>query len=236
VERPSETPAAAPPLPTDEHSAPAAPTDPAAEANDARTEGPSAPREFATIRPLGGTESKPAAPWGSAGRSSDFFGARAAGKRFVYVVDASASMRGGAFEEARAELRRSIAELTPTQSFCVFFFNSGYRATPRRAGRAFWKADKQSVAALSEWAEGIVPDGGTDPGAALLDALQLKPDAVFFLTDGGFETDIAATVAEANRERIPIHTIAFGPNAADDLLERMATESGGRFRKVAPAR
>jgi len=50
-----------------------------------------------------------------------FFGTKAKGDRFVFVVDNSSSMKNGRLEMALAELVKTVESLTPKQSFYVVF-------------------------------------------------------------------------------------------------------------------
>jgi hypothetical protein len=50
-----------------------------------------------------------------------FFGTKAKGNRFVFVIDNSSSMKGGRLEMALAELVKTVESLTPRQSFYVIF-------------------------------------------------------------------------------------------------------------------
>jgi hypothetical protein len=60
--------------------------------------------------------------------SASFFGARARGEKFVFVVDNSNSMVRGRFETALLELMRTVDSMTPQQQFYVVFFSdSTYR-------------------------------------------------------------------------------------------------------------
>jgi hypothetical protein len=52
-----------------------------------------------------------------------FFGIRAEGQRFVYVVDCSGSMTGAPYDRASQELVRSLAALSKTQEFFVILYS-----------------------------------------------------------------------------------------------------------------
>ncbi len=119
-----------------------------------------------------------------------FFGTHAYGNHFVYVLDVSGSMLSGSgrrIRRARAELIRSISQLTPEQSFYVVAYSNyaikmfGGRGQPRLIPAT---ADNKRRAA--RWIGFVSPKGGTEPGGALKIAGDLMPDAVFFLSDGEF--------------------------------------------------
>ena len=54
---------------------------------------------------------------------AEFFGVKATGNTFVYIVDCSPSMKkDGAFEAAKQEIGRSLMSMKPTQRFHLMFF------------------------------------------------------------------------------------------------------------------
>lgn len=167
--------------------------------------------------------------------ATQFFGIGGSGYSFVYVVDCSSSMRdNGKFERARYELIRSIEHLTPEQSYYVIFYNDG--AYPMDADAPV-PVTPDEIDRMRRWVRYIEPGGGTNPLPALLMALRLKPDAIFFLSDGLFDPNTIAWVKRANRSRagagrIPIHTISFVNYESQGLMRTIARHSGGEFRFV----
>jgi hypothetical protein len=161
-------------------------------------------------------------PW----RQASFYGVRAQGQVFAFVLDASGSMAdAGRMARAKAELRRSVAALKWPQRFVVIFYNDESVAF---AGGEPQPADARSKARLAAWLNIVDADGPTDPRPAMTTAIGLHPDAVFLLSDGEFPDDTAATVAGANRNHVPIHTIHVSPSGGDQL-EQIARDSGGAF-------
>ena len=121
----------------------------------------------------------------AAGYATEFFGIGGAGQSFVYVVDCSNSMREeGKFYRAKYELIRSIEHLSPEQSYFVIFYNDG---TYPMDADAPVPVTPEEVDRMRRWVSYIEPGGGTNPLPALLMALRLKPDAIFFLSDGLFD-------------------------------------------------
>lgn len=165
--------------------------------------------------------------------ATEFFGIGGSGQSFVYVVDCSNSMREeGKFERARYELIRSIEHLTPEQSYFVIFYNDG--AYPMDADEPV-PVTADQVERMRRWVGYIEPGGGTNPLPALLMALRLKPDAIFFLSDGLFDPGAIQAVRRANRSRsgrIPIHTISFVNYESQGLMKTIARHAGGEFRFV----
>jgi Mg-chelatase subunit ChlD len=140
-------------------------------------------------------------PW----RKTTFFGLRARGQFYVYVVDCSGSMLDDdRLTRATIEIRRS----------------GGPR--PRTA-------DLQAKNQLLLWLRLIEPDGGTDPRPAMKQALSLKPDAVFLLSDGEFPQGTVDEVAKLNTRKIPIHCVDLAGGLAGDHLKKIAEASGGQY-------
>lgn len=177
-----------------------------------------------------------------AGDGGSFFDVESAGNRVVYVVDCSKSMKRRfpskdktRFARVKRELIESISSLKPEQKFFVIYFNTeafpmpGTRLVPR---------DSYDVPRYLKWLATFPPDGRTNPEDALIMALRLKPDAVFFLTDGAFRPNIVDNVVAANALNVPIHAIGFGDEVVEgdkealDTLTSLATRSGGHLTLI----
>ncbi len=163
-------------------------------------------------------------PW----RQTSFFGIRARGQFFVYVVDQSGSMiDDDRLTRAKIELRRSVFALQPPQRFEVLFYND--EATPMPGGPQLRPADQRTKEQLTSWLHLIGPDGGTEPRSAVALALALRPDAVFLLSDGDFPKGTVEAIARANSRKIPIHCVDIAGGLAGDHLQRIARDSGGQY-------
>jgi hypothetical protein len=161
-------------------------------------------------------------------RKTTFFGIRARGQFFVYVVDCSGSMLDDdRLTRATIEVRRSVLSLVEPQKFEVIFYNED--SMPMPGGPRARTADLQAKSQLASWLRLIEPDGGTDPRLALKQAISLKPDAVFLLSDGEFPEGTVDQVAKLNTRKIPIHCIDLAGGLAGDHLKRIARDSGGRY-------
>ncbi len=161
-------------------------------------------------------------------RQASFFGVRAQGRFFVYVIDCSESMIDeDRFARATMEVRRSVLALQAPQQFEVIFYNEG--ATPMPGGPQPRPADMRNKNQLLAWLRLVDPDGGTDPRSALRQALSLRPEAVFLLSDGEFSPGTVEAVAHFNPHRIPIHCVDLSGGDGGDHLRRIARESGGKF-------
>lgn len=135
--------------------------------------------------------------------SVQFFGSRAYGNRFVYILDVSTSMSArshGRIQRAKDELIRSVSRLSPQQSYYVFLFcyeTCHMFGHPRRFAYkksvakdrpelSFVSATPDNLSRLKQWVYRVRLAGGTDPRNALLLGHSMDPDAVFLLSDGQF--------------------------------------------------
>ncbi len=128
---------------------------------------------------------------GEQNKSIKFFGAEAYGNRFVFVLDVSSSMaarNGQRLERATRELIGSINQLTAEQDFSVILYSN--HALPmfvKNNEAVMRQATPINRQAAIDWlGYQVRPNGGTMPARALQIAGSLKPDAVFFLSDGEF--------------------------------------------------
>jgi hypothetical protein len=161
-------------------------------------------------------------------RQTSFFGVRARGLFFVYVVDCSGSMiDDDRLPRATIELRRSVMALQAPQRFEVIFYNT--ESIPMPGGPIPRSADLQSKNLMLSWLRLIDPDGGTDPRPAMRQALALHPDAVFLLSDGAFPEGAVDQITKLNAQRVPIHTVDLAGGLAGDHLKRIARENGGTY-------
>jgi len=166
--------------------------------------------------------------------SAAFFGTRAKGNRFAFVVDKSRSMQGRRMEQAVGEVVRSVRALPDFAEFRVCFFDTGMIMFPERG---FRKARAEPVAQLATWVQGVRPQGGTTPQPAFerLMSDAAAPDAIFFMTDGEIPAEDPAWIIRRVQSRlgmVPVHCVAFGDERAVPQLQEIARQTGGQFRFV----
>ena len=186
---------------------------------------------------------------GGPGSEGTFFGIKAKGRKFVYIVDRSGSMSGGRFARAREELIRSVKDLTQKQSFYVFLFSNGAVPMFDQPEGPMCRATTDNIARLETWVDSVRSSGGTDPTAALQQALKMKPDAVFLLSDGEIPGPIPQLLQQCNSRRVPpsskskqthssraaivtINTIGFENTSGERLLKQIAAENDGEYRFI----
>ena len=82
----------------------------------------------------------------------------------------------------------------------------------------------------------MAPSAGTQPIPAFghVFALDTRPDSIFFMTDGLIPVDTVPSVSSMNGggAHVQINCIAFGQEANQGALRRLAAESDGIFRFV----
>lgn len=190
----------------------------------------------------------------SSARSATFFGSRAYGNRFVFILDISVSMRARSnkrFYRARDELLRTVGKLGKSQEFVVVLFSHRFTPMFGEMPMRFVRADHVNLQRLKYWLEDVRLQSGTDPRRALSVASGLGPDAVFFLTDGGFNSphvpfaDTGWLAKQGNRDMcdvrtgvsrymngIPVHCISFENRSTFKMLSDIAGITGGSVRFV----
>lgn len=164
------------------------------------------------------------------GNGAGMFATSKAADSFAYVVDASGSMRGGRMQRVLWELDRSINALEPHQSFFVVFFsNKPFPMMWPNIERRLVAATDNNRKRILQWASTVSPDGGTEPQGALQQALRLKPDVVFFLTDGVIP-DTTERVVRLNRKAPTIvNAICIGGGAESRMMQDIARVGGGEL-------
>lgn len=188
---------------------------------------------------------------GSGGQGgAEFFGARSEGRRFVFVVDRSNSMRGRRIEDAKRELLAAIKRLKKTQYFYVVFFSDRpllmMEVDEEHAEEYPLQATPQNIRRLEKWLYNVDADyTATFPESSMRIAMRLRPDAIFFLTDGELSDNgnteltlkaenLLMDPSDGYLPRSKINTIAFYSETGAQTLSRIASEHGGKFRFVPP--
>ncbi|MCE2652566.1 MAG: VWA domain-containing protein [Planctomycetaceae bacterium] len=171
---------------------------------------------------------------GSGGGGTRFFGVEARGSRFVYVVDVSGSMQGEKLQALKVNLIESIQSVVESGSVVVIPFSSDARPL---LGRERWTdASDRAKADFARAIQALGAEGGTNPIPALTIALGLRPrpDAIYFMTDGLFEEEVADVLERVNRgaAKVPIHCISLVDRSSEHLMRRIAKSSGGSYNHV----
>jgi hypothetical protein len=175
----------------------------------------------------------------SAKSGAAYFGSYAEGRRFVYVLDSSRSMRGDRWTYACNQLLDSLKSLSPEQEFFIICFDlqTTYLFNRRPDKLEYQVPGETMVAQVQRWLRGRTLGKATMPSEALQAALMMEPDAVFLLSDGELQDNSLWMLRQLNSKRsmyrqIPIHTIhLFSPDGRE-TLEMIAMENGGTFTHI----
>lgn len=169
---------------------------------------------------------------------TSMFGVGGLGHKFVYVLDRSGSMGGAgqlALRAVKAELRKSLEKLDTVHQFQIIFYNerpSVFNPSGIPGRLAF--ADRANKDRAVRFIDSIVPDGNTRHDEAIKLAIRMRPDVIFFLTDGD-EPRLARRELDQIQGMaagIAIHTIEFGPGPPPEeksFLATLAKENGGQY-------
>ncbi len=187
----------------------------------------------ATATPLAGATGDAAGRGGGHEGLASFFGQPGHGSRFVFILDKSGSMQGGAFADARFELIRSLRSLRPHESFYVIFYDSDAEPMP---APGLVPATAKNIERYVDWVRTVSTGGGTDPTEALTTALtRLRPDTIWLLSDGSFNVGVTETITRHNPgRRVHINTLAFRNRVGETVLKIIADENKGDYRFVGP--
>ncbi|HQX52768.1 MAG TPA: VWA domain-containing protein [Planctomycetaceae bacterium] len=161
-----------------------------------------------------------------------FFGKEVPANSIGFVIDASGSMSGVRFQRARQELMNALSNLKPEQRFFVAFYTD--RTFPMffpDNTLELISADQRNLGRVFNWISQSQSQGGTKPQGAMAMTLRLKPDVIFFLSDGDIPLETQGIVLRYNQGSV-IHTIAFGSDIGATLMQQIAEKSGGQYRFI----
>lgn len=199
-------------------------------------------KSFPGLAPAGGAKPEEADPSlypDPEGRArTSMFGVAGVGFKFVYVLDRSTSMGGSgqvALKAVKAELQRSLQRLDTVHQFQIIFYNEKPAIfNPSGVPGRLAFANRQNKERAVRFIESIVADGNTRHDEALKLAIRLRPDVIFFLTDGDEPklTRHELDTIQRMTNGITINTIEFGPGPKPPergFLETLADENGGKY-------
>jgi hypothetical protein len=155
----------------------------------------------------------------------------------VYIIDRSASMGlNGLLATAKRELLASLERLPSTARFQVIVYNriaEPLRIDGRTELALATTAHKQQAARLLQ---GIHAEGATEHLPALKQALLLRPDVIYFLTDAAdMKAEQVRIVTLLNHGGSIIHAIelsAVSTRRDETTLHVLARENRGQYKSV----
>ncbi|MCA9284112.1 MAG: hypothetical protein KDA22_02770 [Phycisphaerales bacterium] len=196
---------------------------------------------LALAPPTGGAAAAPATPI-PVQVPATFAGLRASNaQKVVYVVDASGSMIG-ALPVVIDELARSLRSMVPQQEFAIIFFqrNQSLAVPPR--DRLTPARPAEQAKAIRWIRDNVIPNGRSNPLKAIEDALRLRPDVVFVLSNnitgsGQFEIEQSRLLElldhlnpvdpMSGQRRTQIQCVQFLDDDPLQTLRRIAERHGG---------
>ena len=154
-----------------------------------------------------------------------------------FAIDISGSMSSGTDSgSTRIEVvKRHLAgalrcmQGAPGAEFGIALFDTGVKLP---LGDTLLTANRSLVARGLTAVGGVQAQGGNGGEAACLRALlKMKPDAVFFLGDGGWDSgSLIAAAGVAASQGVTIHSIAFYTTGGG--LPEIAKITGGTYREL----
>ena len=161
-----------------------------------------------------------------------FFGKDVQANTVAFVIDASKSMSGTRFQRANLELVNALGKLQPEQRFFVVFYtNETYPMFFPDNTIELIEASQRNLGRVFNWIDQSQVQGGTQPQVAIAMTLKLKPDVVFFLSDGDipFETQ---GIVKYNNVSSAVHTITFGSDVGAEIMRQIALRNDGEYRFI----
>lgn len=190
------------------------------------------------------------------GTGTKFMGIETNARSVVYVLDYSSSMRAAdrRIDALRAELGRSLTRLPNDCEFSVVLFGVQPPGVDPRVQRTTPGGNLRPPNAIAMPPGGLVrasadhktqatgwmvrgerlEGGATYPWEGMEIALAMKPEAIYFLTDGSFEdgdmSDLRMVVQKSARGT-KIHCIAFASEDDIEHLQEIAGLTGGSYAR-----
>lgn len=189
---------------------------------------------------LGGGNSQLSQGGSGAKGSAPLFGIEGKGSRFIYVFDRSDSMNsneGKPLRRAKDELIKSIRSLTSALQFHVIFYNDHPHPFGGSKPRLLYGEDRDKESAI-RFVKDMTGIGSTNHYDALVMALSMNPDVIFFLTDADDSPGaqkLNRIADRADRIGATIHCIQFGIGQASfqsSWINQLAERTGGKFMYI----
>lgn len=171
--------------------------------------------------------------------STQVFGAMGTGSKFVYVFDRSSSMEGYGgrpMAAAQRELAASLQAIGEHHQFQIIFYNESpsiFNSNPARPPSLLFGSEENQESA-QRFILSMRGSGGTRHLEALLLALKLSPDVIFFLTDAQeprLSKSELEMIMRRNRSAASINTIEFGAGPQqnkNNFLAQLARQNQGQ--------
>lgn len=193
---------------------------------------------------------------GGGGSGINFFGLRARMKSVVFLVDISGSMVQGqgkgpeSWQILEDEVDKALRGVDPTTRFGLVAFSRGvdsYKAdltdarNDEKSNAIRWLKKQSPVVYVDPNADEKLKakHHGTRADLALQRAFRMKPEVVFFVSDGE-PTDTSTdeilkqveTAQKTLSRPIVINVVAYRANGGEKFMRELAEKNSGTFREV----
>ena len=177
-------------------------------------------------------------PKGKETTISLFEGGGMKGRKFAFVIDRSHSMGGdglGVLDEARQQMSAAIDGLELNHEFQIIAYHA---KTTMITKRKLLVANDQNKRLVKNFFEGLGAFGSTKHYYGLIAGLDLQPDVLVFMTDGGspaLSPHELKKVKQMAGKSTEIHCIQFGSGPLqerDNFMKKLAKQNRGSFRYI----
>jgi hypothetical protein len=173
---------------------------------------------------------------GGGGPKATFYGTGGAATRIVYILDHSGSMIDN-FDYLQKEAVRSVQNLLPMQMFNVVMVSQTAESV---GGNQLDRATNSVKAEFAQKIKEFRAEGQNDDllppfQDAFQRAFAMKPEMIYFLTDGHFDPALADVIERLNKDKkVKIFTLAFVNHdpSYEEQLQLLAKRNGGTYKFV----
>ena len=174
----------------------------------------------------------------ASGAEFSILGLATSKKKIVILVDMSGSMKAHTRAVTTA-INEVLSQMKPDYQFAIIGYRGGptFDSFPRT--RSLARADQATINQAKSFVASLPRrfGGGTPTQNALLQALNMRPQAIILMSDGapddGSAASIIRNISGRNRGRVEIHTVAIGDYTADKrltlFLQELARRNRGEF-------
>ncbi|HET6407799.1 MAG TPA: VWA domain-containing protein, partial [Chthoniobacteraceae bacterium] len=186
-----------------------------------------------------------------------FMGVQSSGTSVIFVVDVSGSMISGeksmkTYEVLEREVIRFIRNLDERSGFGIVVFSKDARSYKQQLVRATREEKDRGI----NWLKKLTPENyknpkldeeernfhhGTRADRGLAEAFEMRPDIVFFISDGeptgASPTQILRQVEQAQvnaSKKTAVNAVAYLADSGQSFMRELAEKNGGTFREVNP--
>ena len=146
-----------------------------------------------------------------------FFGRQGVGRTALFLCDNSNSYAVGGFQTVLIELSRAVGRMKPEQSFhIVFFSDTTYKLLHPRGVDTFLPATQENKRKIDAWLPTVeLCSGGRGIRGAAALAVALKPDVIYFLSDGDHADSVIDRMVGLPLDGTVVHTFGMQADVRD---------------------